>query len=103
MRGQMSEFKFILDINKAEYATKGNCLGHPHHMWFPELGDRGSSSLEAKKICSTCPVKVECLEYGIDTKSYGIWGGITLRNGIPNRKRGRKTNADKTELDMQNL
>jgi WhiB family redox-sensing transcriptional regulator len=99
----MSDFKFILDMSKAEYAKKGNCLGHPHHMWFPELGDPGNSAVEAKKICSTCSVKQECLEYGIDTKSYGIWGGITLRNGIPNRKRGRKTNADKTELDMQNL
>ena len=103
MRGQMSEFKFVLDINKAEYATKGSCLGHPHHMWFPELGDPGNGAVEAKKICSTCPVKVECLEYGIDTKSYGIWGGITLRNGIPNRKRGRKPNADTAKLGMQNL
>jgi WhiB family redox-sensing transcriptional regulator len=99
----MSEFKFTLDVNKAEYATKGSCLGHPHHMWFPELGDPGNGAVEAKKICSTCPVKQECLEYGIDTKSYGIWGGITLRNGIPNRKRGRKTNANKAELDMQSL
>ena len=99
----MSEFKFVLNMSKAEYATKGNCLGHPHHMWFPELGDPGNGAVEAKKICSTCPVKQECLEYGIDTKSYGIWGGITLRNGIPNKKRGRKTNANKAELGMQNL
>ena len=103
MRGQMSDFKFILDINKAEYATRGSCLGHPHHLWFPELGDPGSGSEQAKRICSTCPVKQECLEYGIDTKSYGIWGGITLRNGIPNRKRGRKPNANKAELGVQSL
>ena len=99
----MSDFKFTFDVAKAEYATKGSCLGHPHHMWFPELGDPGNGAVEAKKICSTCTVKQECLEYGIDTKSYGIWGGITLRNGIPNRKRGRKPNANKTELGMQNL
>jgi WhiB family redox-sensing transcriptional regulator len=72
-------------------------------MWFPELGDPGNGAAQAKKICFACPVKVECLEYGIDTKSYGIWGGVTLRNGIPNRKRGRKPNANKTELGMQNL
>ena len=103
MRGRMSEFKFILDIDKAEYATRGSCLGHPHNLWFPELGDPGSGSKQAKRICSTCLVKVECLEYGIDTKSYGIWGGITLRNGIPNRKRGRKPNANKAELGVQSL
>ena len=99
----MSEFKFTFDVAKAEYASRGSCLGHPHHMWFPELGDPGNGAAQAKKICFACPVKVECLEYGIDTKSYGIWGGVTLRNGIPNRKRGRKPNANKTELGMQNL
>lgn len=99
----MSDFKFTLDINKSEYSTKGSCLGHPHNLWFPELGDPGNGAVQAKSICSTCPVKVECLEYGIDTKSYGIWGGITLRNGIPNRKRGRKPNANKAELGMQSL
>jgi WhiB family redox-sensing transcriptional regulator len=99
----MSEFKFTFDVAKAEYASRGSCLGHPHHMWFPELGDPGNGAVQAKKICFACPVKVECLEYGIDTKSYGIWGGVTLRNGIPNRKRGRKPNADKTELDVQSV
>ena len=103
MRGQMSEFSFVFDVAKAEYAVRGSCLGHPHHLWFPELGDPGNGAVQAKKICSTCKVKTECLEYGIDTKSYGIWGGITLRNGIPNRKRGRKPNANKTELGVQNL
>ncbi len=103
MRGQMSEFSFVFDVAKAEYAVRGSCLGHPHHRWFPELGDPGNGAVQAKKICSTCKVKTECLEYGIDTKSYGIWGGITLRNGIPNRKRGRKPNANKTELGVQNL
>ena len=103
MLGQMSDFKFVFNPTKAEYSSRGNCLGHPHNLWFPELGDPGSGSVEAKKICSTCPVKQECLEYGIDTKSYGIWGGITLRNGIPNRKRGRKTNANTAELGVQHL
>ena len=103
MRGQMSEFSFVFDAAKAEYAVRGSCLGHPHNLWFPELGDPGNGAVQAKKICSTCKVKTECLEYGIDTKSYGIWGGITLRNGIPNRKRGRKPNANKTELGVQNL
>tara|TARA_R110000823_G_scaffold170247_4_gene302748 strand:- start:3395 stop:3694 length:300 start_codon:yes stop_codon:yes gene_type:complete len=99
----MSEFSFVFDVAKAEYAVRGSCLGHPHNLWFPELGDPGNGAVQAKKICSTCKVKTECLEYGIDTKSYGIWGGITLRNGIPNRKRGRKPNANKTELGVQNL
>lgn len=40
-----------------------------------EKHDREDS---AKAVCSTCPVKKECLEYALDAReSYGIWGGLT--------------------------
>ena len=29
---------------------------------------------KAKALCARCPVRRECLEYGID-EDYGIWGG----------------------------
>ena len=33
---------------------------------------------EAKAICSTCPVKAECLKLAMDTyDSFGIFGGTT--------------------------
>ncbi len=37
----------------------------------------------AQKICATCPVKVECLEFALGTnQTLGIWGGTT-----PNERR----------------
>lgn len=35
----------------------------------------------SKKICNKCSIKTKCFEYGIATKSYGIWGGINLYEG----------------------
>lgn len=31
----------------------------------------------AKKICSECPLKVDCLEYALVNVEAGIWGGTT--------------------------
>lgn len=38
-----------------------------------------------KKYCSRCPVREECLAYGIRTNSVGVWGGQVLgsRNATP--------------------
>lgn len=33
---------------------------------------------QAKQVCSTCPVKLECLETALrDGEQFGIWGGLT--------------------------
>jgi hypothetical protein len=29
----------------------------------------------AKKLCKTCAVRVECLEYSLQHEPWGIWGG----------------------------
>ena len=31
----------------------------------------------AKKVCSDCAVKQECLTHALDYAEYGIWGGTT--------------------------
>lgn len=46
-------------------------------------GSRGKSQYinegAAKQICSTCPLKVECLVYALEADQIGIWGGTTDR------------------------
>jgi len=43
---------------------------------------------KAKKICATCPVREECLEFGL-TEPIGIWGGLTPKERrIVKRQRG---------------
>jgi hypothetical protein len=46
-------------------------------IFFPE---RGQSLAPAMKICSTCPVKNECLLYALEkNQSLGVWGGTSER------------------------
>lgn len=31
----------------------------------------------ARKVCETCPHKMECAEWGIANETYGMWGGLS--------------------------
>ena len=67
-----------------------NCKGSNQDDFFPE---RGSSTVIAKKICSECKVRVECLEYAVERKErFGIWGGKSERERRAIR-RERRNNA----------
>ena len=40
----------------------------------------GGSTREAKRICSGCEVRAECLEYALaHDERFGIWGGLSER------------------------
>ena len=69
----------------------GMDIGHPEEEWqdralcaqtdpeafFPE---KGGSTREAKKVCVSCEVRVECLEYALENdERFGIWGGLSER------------------------
>ena len=73
--------------------TKAKCKSQPTVWWFPEWPPTKQKMKEwekAKAICSECNMKVECLAYGKATHSYGIWGGVTLTNGIADYRKNRK-------------
>lgn len=42
---------------------------------------------EARKICETCPHKMECAEWGIYNETHGVWGGLTPNDRSKLRKR----------------
>ena len=45
--------------------------------FFPE---KGGSTREAKKICTGCEVRSECLSYALaHDERFGIWGGLSER------------------------
>lgn len=56
------------------------CLNHDPEMWF---SSRPAEQAEAKAICASCPVRLRCLAYALDTEAHtyglpeGIWGGET--------------------------
>jgi WhiB family transcriptional regulator, redox-sensing transcriptional regulator len=41
---------------------------------------RGAQQNVAKRICRSCPVRIECLVEALDKRTeFGVWGGMTER------------------------
>jgi WhiB family redox-sensing transcriptional regulator len=66
----------------------GNCNNHPPAVFFPSDG----VGVEiAKKICDTCSVRDECLEYALAHRvDHGVWGGASERQRRRLLKQRRK-------------
>lgn len=86
----MSEVLASFTRYREDWMESANCKGKPTRWWFPEHADGGDFVRDRKtalKLCGLCRVRADCLQYGINTSSSGIWGGVTLDRGN-NRKLG---------------
>ncbi len=53
------------------------CAQTDPEAFFPE---KGGSTREAKRVCTSCEVRSECLEYALgNDERFGIWGGLSER------------------------
>ncbi|WP_418276162.1 WhiB family transcriptional regulator [Isoptericola jiangsuensis] len=53
------------------------CAQTDPEAFFPE---KGGSTREAKKVCTSCEVRAECLDYALENdERFGIWGGLSER------------------------
>jgi WhiB family redox-sensing transcriptional regulator len=53
------------------------CAQTDPEAFFPE---KGGSTREAKRVCMSCEVRAECLDYALEhDERFGIWGGLSER------------------------
>jgi len=73
------------DSEPAGWQEKALCAQTDPEAFFPE---KGGSTREAKRVCSSCEVRAECLEYALENdERFGIWGGLSERE----RRRMRRS------------
>lgn len=69
--------KLALDADDRVWVLEAKCLDADPEAFFPE---KGGSTREAKRICTACPVRNECLEHALaNDERFGIWGGLSER------------------------
>jgi WhiB family redox-sensing transcriptional regulator len=70
---------------EASWQERSLCAQTDPEAFFPE---KGGSTREAKKICTGCEVRTECLEYALEhDERFGIWGGLSERERRRLKKR----------------
>ena len=71
--------------DELEWHDKALCAQTDPDAFFPE---KGGSTREAKRICESCEVRQECLEYALaNDERFGIWGGLSEMERRRLRKR----------------
>ena len=74
----------VQDDDTLAWQTDSLCAQTDPEAFFPE---KGGSTRDAKKICTSCEVKTECLEYALQNdERFGIWGGLSERERRKLRK-----------------
>lgn len=66
----------VLATFRPTWMRHAACAGMDQDLFFPPRGDAGD---DAKRICEGCPVRANCLEWGL-TAEVGIFGGVSLRD-----------------------
>ena len=71
-----------LTLANADYTWRSNaiCRDTDPDLFFP-IGTTGFALMQidrAKEVCDQCPVKIDCLDYALETnQDSGIWGGTS--------------------------
>lgn len=64
-----------------------SCAEISGDFFFPENRTYTAENKMAMKICQSCVVQKECLEYALHHSVSGIWGGKTDRDRTTMRKK----------------
>ena len=73
------------DSDALAWQAEALCAQTDPEAFFPE---KGGSTRDAKRICSGCEVKAQCLDYALENdERFGIWGGLSERERRKLKKR----------------
>jgi len=75
----------VEDDSPLAWQVDALCAQTDPEAFFPE---KGGSTRDAKRVCSSCEVRGECLEYALQNdERFGIWGGLSERERRRLRRR----------------
>ena len=81
----LSMAELMSELDEQDWQERALCAQTDPEAFFPE---KGGSTREAKRICSGCEVRAECLEYALaHDERFGIWGGLSERERRRHKRR----------------
>jgi WhiB family redox-sensing transcriptional regulator len=72
------DYDLLKAMTPPVWAKRGLCHSETSeyvNVFYPDTDTHGGNPLAiARKMCLQCPVRYDCLEYGLD-EQWGVWGG----------------------------
>ena len=68
------------------WQERAKCSGQETNTFFDIYEDNPQIRQTVDSICFSCPVKHDCFDEGVATKSWGVWAGVYLVDGQPSKE-----------------
>jgi WhiB family transcriptional regulator, redox-sensing transcriptional regulator len=98
----MTERRFRHDPDEMWWLSDAGCIGEDPELFFP-IGTSPPATEQtarAKRICRSCPVRAECLEWSLVTyQDAGVWGGLDEEERREIRRARRREIGVRRELE----
>ena len=99
--GAVQSDAFVQAVTRRpEWHARASCRGMGTALFFPDRGE--ATARPAVAICVVCPVRAECLAFGlIHAKTSGVWGGATVmeRRKIATMAKGPRTKQALSDVE----
>lgn len=88
----MNVAEFVLHVCREQpWMQHAACRGQDPNVMVPNppnnaVRDKRAVYAAALQVCGSCPVVVECGDYGRDER-FGVWGGTVPQDRSPRRRR----------------
>jgi WhiB family redox-sensing transcriptional regulator len=95
------EPRFKRDPATTAWISGAACVDHDPELFFPVGVSPAALAREdqAKAVCEGCPVRVECLEWSLETcQDAGVWGGVGEEERRAIRRQRRRTVASSGDV-----
>lgn len=82
-----------IDPDTASWKEYAACKGLDTDFFYDYYEGDPFMAKTIDQTCLSCPVMVQCLEWGVENGEWGVWGGVYLTSG----KKDTNKNAHKTK------
>lgn len=102
LRGPVAQWSDIASMVQPQpWMQQALCAQTDPEAFFP---DKGGSTREAKKMCASCTVVEQCLEYAMARdERFGIWGGKSERERRAMKRPKLSANQERVLREMSEL
>ncbi len=84
---QRLEDELGIDPRNFDWKSLALCQETPTEDFYDNYEASDSLARVIDEVCLSCPVMTQCLERGMDGNEWGVWGGIYLVSGKPDKNK----------------